>query len=45
MLFGLWLVYTCFGMAVYSTAPLVAPIARDLNLSLGQMGAVMGAWR
>lgn len=44
MLFGVWFVYTCFGMAVYSTAPLVEPIARDLGLSLGAMGAVMGAW-
>ena len=44
MLFGVWLVYTCFGMAVYSTAPLVEPIARDLNLGLGAMGIVMGAW-
>jgi cyanate permease len=44
MLFGVWLVYTCFGMAVYSTAPLVEPIARDLGLSMGAMGTVMGAW-
>ena len=44
MLFGVWFVYTCFGMAVYSTAPLVEPIARDLDLSLGAMGAIMGAW-
>jgi len=44
MLFGVWLVYTCFGMAVYSTAPLVGPIAADLGLSLGAMGTVMGAW-
>ena len=40
MLFGVWLVYTCFGMAVYSTAPLVEPIARDLGLGLGAMGTV-----
>lgn len=44
ILFGVWLVYTCFGIAVYSTAPLVEPIARDLNLSLGAMGTIMGAW-
>ncbi len=44
MLFGVWLVYTCFGVAVYSTAPLVEPIARDLDLSLGAMGTIMGAW-
>jgi cyanate permease len=44
MLFGVWFVYTCFGMAVYSTAPLVEPIASDLGLSLGAMGTVMGAW-
>lgn len=44
MLFGVWLVYTCFGMAIYSTAPLVGPITRDLGLSFGVMGTVMGAW-
>jgi len=44
MLFGVWLVYTCFGMAVYSTAPLVEPIATELGLSLGAMGTIMGAW-
>lgn len=44
MLFGVWLVYTCFGMAVYSTAPLVGPIADELGLSRGAMGTVMGAW-
>ena len=44
MLLGVWLVYTCFGMAVYSTAPLVEPIATELGLSLGAMGTVMGAW-
>jgi cyanate permease len=44
MLFGVWLVYTTFGMAVYSSAPLVGPITRDLGMSLGAMGTVMGAW-
>lgn len=44
MLFGVWLVYTCFGMSVYSTAPLVEPIASDLGLSLSAMGTIMGAW-
>lgn len=44
MLFGVWFVYTSFGIAVYSTAPLVEPIARDVGLGLGAMGAVMGAW-
>jgi len=45
MLFGVWLVYTSFGMAVYSTAPLVEPIARDLGLTLSAMGIVMGTWQ
>lgn len=44
MLAGVWLVYLCFGMAVYSTAPLVGPIRGELELSLSAMGAVMGAW-
>ena len=45
MLFGVWLVYTSFGMAVYSTAPLVGPIRTELGLSLGAMGTVMGTWQ
>jgi cyanate permease len=44
MLAGVWLLYTCFGVAVFSTAPLVAPMTRDLGMSLSGMGAVMGAW-
>ena len=44
MLGGVWMVYTCFGIAVYSTAPLVVPITRELNMSLSAMGVVMGAW-
>lgn len=44
LLAGVWLVYTCFGMAVYSTAPLVEPITRELGMSLSAMGAVMSAW-
>jgi cyanate permease len=44
MLAGVWLVYTCFGMAVYSTAPLVGPMTRELGMSMSAMGAVMGAW-
>ena len=44
MLAGLWLIYFGFGLIVASTAPLVAPIARDLGLSHSAMGSVMGAW-
>ena len=44
MLAGVWLIYTCFGMAAFSNAPLVGPMTRDLNMSLGAMGTVMGAW-
>ncbi len=44
MLFGVWLIYFCFGLIVASTAPLVKPIVHDLNLSLSAMGSLMGAW-
>jgi cyanate permease len=45
MLFGAWLVYFCFGLVAASTAPLVGPIARDLDLSASEMGGVLGAWQ
>ena len=44
MLFGVWLIYYCFGLIVASTAPLVKPIVEDLDLSLSAMGSLMGAW-
>ncbi len=44
LLAGIWLVYFCFGLTIAAMAPLVTPIARDLDLSHSAMGAVLGAW-
>ncbi|HEY9568629.1 MAG TPA: MFS transporter, partial [Thalassobaculum sp.] len=45
LLFGVWLVYLCFGMTTVSLAPVIGPITRDLGLSHGAMGSVLGVWQ
>lgn len=45
MLFGVWLVYFCFGLTSVGLAPLVLPITGDLGLSHAAMGAVLGVWQ
>lgn len=45
MLFGVWLIYSCFGLTIAGLAPLVAPITRDLGLSHSEMGSVLGVWQ
>lgn len=45
MLFGVWLIYSCFGLTIAGLAPLVAPITRDLALSHAEMGGVLGIWQ
>lgn len=45
VLAGVWLVYATFGMATVSLAPLVEPVARDLDVSHSMMGFVFGAWQ
>ena len=45
LLFGIWLLYVCFGMTTVSLAPVVGPITRDLGLSHGAMGSVLGIWQ
>lgn len=45
MLFGVWLLYSCFGLTIAGLAPLVAPITRELHLSHSQMGSVLGVWQ
>ena len=45
VLFGVWLIYFSFGLAIASMAPLVAEITRDLGISNASMGAVLGAWQ
>lgn len=37
--------YACFGLGVGSIPPLVDPIIRDLEMTSGQMGLVLGAWQ
>lgn len=45
LLFGIWQLYLCFGMTTVSLAPVVGPITRDLGLSHGAMGSVLGIWQ
>jgi len=41
----LWLLYVTFGLVSRSLSPLVTPILRDLNISYGQMGFILGSWQ
>jgi cyanate permease len=45
MLGLLWLLYAAFGIISRAISPLVTPILRDLNMSFGQMGFILGAWQ
>ncbi len=45
MLGLLWLLYFAFGVVIRSMSPLVTPILRDLGMSYGQMGFVLGSWQ
>jgi len=45
VLFGCWLLYFVFGLSITSLAPLVPEITAELNLSLADMGMVLGAWQ
>lgn len=45
IIFGVWLIYFCFGITVASVAPLVPYITNDLNISYKQMGLILGAWQ
>lgn len=44
ILAGVWLIYFSFGLTVAALAPLVPIISRDLNISYGAMGTILGAW-
>ena len=44
VLFGIWLVYFCFGLSVASLAPLVQVIELDLSIEHALMGTILGAW-
>ena len=43
VLFGVWLLYGCFGLVATSLAPLASIIIQDISLSHTQMGMTMGA--
>lgn len=45
MLALLWLLYFSFGVIYRSISPLVTPILKDLHMSYGQMGLVLGSWQ
>lgn len=45
MLALLWLIYFSFGLVARSPSPLVTPIIRDLNMTYGLMGFVLGSWQ
>ena len=44
ILFGVWLIYFSFGVAIASMAPMVAPISADLGAGNTLMGGILGAW-
>ncbi len=44
VLFGIWLLYFCFGLSVASLAPLVKIIEADLFIEHALMGTILGAW-
>ena len=44
LLFGIWLVYFCFGLVAASMAPLIPVIRAELGISNAEMGAILGAW-
>ncbi len=45
ILFGCWLLYFVFGLAIAGLPPLVVTIMAELHLSSAQMGTVLGAWQ
>jgi cyanate permease len=40
-----WLLYASHGIVLRSPSPLVTPMLRDLDMSYGQMGFVLGSWQ
>lgn len=44
VLFGVWLVYFCFGLTIASMAPLIGPISAELGVGNSVMGLILGAW-
>jgi cyanate permease len=44
ILFGVWLIYFCFGVKIAAMAPLITPISNELGIDRGMMGVILGAW-
>ncbi len=44
ILFGVWLIYFCFGLMLASMGPLITPIGSELGISNSMMGLILGAW-
>ena len=40
-----WLLYAAFGLSSRSIPPVVTPMLRDLNMSYGEMGFILGTWQ
>ncbi|OGN90198.1 MAG: hypothetical protein A2158_03975 [Chloroflexi bacterium RBG_13_46_14] len=45
VLAAVWLLYASFGLCMRSLPPLVTPILRDLDMTYGEMGFIMGSWQ
>ncbi len=45
MLAIIWLLYAAFGLSMRSIPPVVTPMLRDLNMSYGEMGFILGTWQ
>jgi len=45
MLALLWLLYAAFGLVSRSISPLITPMLKELNISYGQMGFILGSWQ
>lgn len=41
----LWLLYVTFGLVSRSVSPLITPILKDLGITYGQMGLILGSWQ
>ena len=44
-MFGVWLLYGCFGLVATSLAPVASLVIADLGMSHAEMGLAMGAWQ
>ena len=45
LLLGVWLLYGSFGLIATSLAPVAEMIIKDLSITHGEMGLIMGAWQ